>query len=337
MYYIEVLKEYKKKFEDAKKLFAEAGEDVSKASLWQVIKFRKKYGFNISDYFLYQLYNHTKDTPLEYVSTSEVERLPRLLNDYTKRNFYFDKVRAYGYYGKYYKRDFLFVTTENKDEFLELANKHKELIIKPTGSYGGNGVIRVKTDNPSELYDSLINEYERKFVAEEPIKQAQSISKLHPSSINTLRVPTIRFDDEVVPHHVVLRCGSGGSVIDGMHGGGILGYVDMKTGEILSACDSNGVPLTKHPTTNEDFVGFKIPRIDEALELSKELAEVLPEYRWVGWDLALTEDGWIMVEGNSAPQVELYERASRTGMYSDIRSYYEQLGKLDEFNKIVKR
>ena len=337
MYYIEILKEYKKKFENAKRPFVEAGEDVSKASLWQAIKFKKKYKFTINEYFAYRLFEHANEKPMSFIPNEEVTEVANVLNRYHENSFRFNKVKRYEYYGKYYKRDLLGVTKENKDKFLELAQKHEELIIKPIGSFGGNGVKRIKTDNPSELYDSLIDEYEGIFVAEEPIKQAQSISKLHPNSVNTLRVPTIRFDDEVVPHHVAFRCGQGGNIVDNACSGGILGYVDMKTGEILSACDSNGVSITKHPTTGEDFVGFKIPRIDEALELAKELALVYPEYRWVGWDLALTDDGWVMVEGNSHPQIEIYERATKTGMYSDFKSYFERLGMLDEFNKIVKR
>ena len=337
MYYIEVLKEYKKKFEDAKRPFVEAGEDVSKASLWQAIKFIKKYHFNMIEYFSYRLYEHKKEKPLSFVSFREVHSFNVFLNKGEIDQIFVNKERTYETFKKYYKRDLLKVTKDNKDLFLELGKKHNELIIKPGKGTCGRGIQIINTENIDKKYNELIEEYSGDFIAEELIKQSNEMSKFHPSSVNTLRIPTIRFDDEVLPHHILFRCGKGGSSVDNASAGGVLGIVDANTGMVINAGYLNGTVVNVHPDTLEKLVGIKIPRYEEAIKLVKELALVLPENRWVGWDLALTDEGWVMVEGNSTPQVEAYQILKNEGMYLELKSYFERLGKLDEFNSLVKR
>lgn len=38
------------------------------------------------------------------------------------------------------------------------------------------------------------------------------------------------------------------------------------------------------------------------MHLAQKLAKVLPTVRYVGFDLALTKNRWVMVEGNNNPQ-----------------------------------
>ena len=58
--------------------------------------------------------------------------------------------------------------------------------------------------------------------------------------------------------------------------------------------------------------------------MAKQLAQVIPSNRWTGWDLALTDDGWIMVEGNARAQFG-FQIADRTGFRAAIESYMKEL------------
>ena len=58
----------------------------------------------------------------------------------------------------------------------------------------------------------------------------------------------------------------------------------------------------KHPTTKEKIVGFKVPMFKEAIELVKEAAMIIPEIGYVGWDIAISTNGPVIVEGNSYPR-----------------------------------
>ena len=81
-----------------------------------------------------------------------------------------------------------------------------------------------------------------------------------------------------------------------------MGLVDIDTGCIYAASDERCNYYTKHPDTNLDIVGFKIPMWNEALDFVKKLANVIPNVKYVGWDIALTEKGWVLIEGNEKGQ-----------------------------------
>lgn len=60
--------------------------------------------------------------------------------------------------------------------------------------------------------------------------------------------------------------------------------------------------------------------------MAKELANVVPEQRYVGWDLAYTDAGWVMIEGNSWSQFVGPQISQRRGMRSYVdRTFYEYL------------
>jgi len=61
-----------------------------------------------------------------------------------------------------------------------------------------------------------------------------------------------------------------------------------------------------HPDTGIQIIGAQIPKWEELLALVEELVKIIPEQKYVGWDLALTTNGWCMIEGN--------DRAMLTGV-----------------------
>ncbi len=129
------------------------------------------------------------------------------------------------------------------------------------------------------------------------------MSVFHPSSINSIRLRVFRFDDriEVLPSN--FRIGRGDSIVDNTGHGGISAALD-ENGLVLTACDSTGMYYETHPDTGEKIVGFQIPRWDEAVALANKLCQVVPKVRYVGWDLALTEKGWVVIEGNDKGMFE---------------------------------
>ena len=57
-----------------------------------------------------------------------------------------------------------------------------------------------------------------------------------------------------------------------------------------------------HPDTNHQLVGFTIPKWSDATNLALTLAKQKTSIRFCGWDLALSDKGWIMIEGNEASE-----------------------------------
>ena len=47
------------------------------------------------------------------------------------------------------------------------------------------------------------------------------------------------------------------------------------------------------------YKGWRIPRWNELIETAENLfRECLPENKYIGFDFALTDNGWVLIEGN---------------------------------------
>lgn len=154
------------------------------------------------------------------------------------------------------------------------------------------------------------------------VENEKSLKELNPTSLNTCRVVTC-IDKKQKPHIVtiVLRTGSKGAIIDNARGGGSFYHIDLSTGIIDSpGRDSYGNYYVVHPTSNILMPGFKIPNFDSLKQYSLELASRLPNAKYVGWDIAITPNGFEVIEGNVCPSSELIQ-CNGEGLYKDIKNY----------------
>ena len=117
----------------------------------------------------------------------------------------------------------------------------------------------------------MLNEYNGRFILEELIIQSEVVSKFHPASVNTVRVPTIRLDNDTLIVNPFFRIGQNENHVDNAGAGGIICDIDTETGCIFAAADEHGNTYTTHPNTHENLIGFQIPRWDEAKMLVKKL------------------------------------------------------------------
>jgi hypothetical protein len=93
----------------------------------------------------------------------------------------------------------------------------------------------------------------------------------------------------------------GDNLIDNSVGtwtGNLVVCVDVATGT-LGAGFADGAPCVVHPDTGRTLAGFGLPRWSEACALVRRAALRFRPLRAIGWDVALTDDGPILVEGNT--------------------------------------
>jgi hypothetical protein len=57
--------------------------------------------------------------------------------------------------------------------------------------------------------------------------------------------------------------------------------------------------LTEHPISKARFENFTIPLFNQVKELVIKAAGLVPVLRLVGWDVAVSESGPVLIEGNS--------------------------------------
>lgn len=205
-----------------------------------------------------------------------------------------------------------------------IASK-KRLIIKPLdGSFGKGIKIVSEADGGAE---TLLKLYPSGFIAEELIEQDERMAQLHPESVNTLRIHTLQNNGEVEIFHPYIRIGRGKSVVDNAGSGGVFTSCNPETGEVLTVVDESCNSYTNHPDNGFPLVGFKVPCWEEAFDFARQLALTNQDVHYCGWDLALSNDGWVLVEGNPRAQM-LFQISEQKGFRKELRERCERLGVL---------
>ncbi len=105
--------------------------------------------------------------------------------------------------------------------------------------------------------------------------------------------------------------------VDNLSQGGLNIAVDLETGELMEGVFYKSVPPTRyrtHPTTGKDFYGFRLPLWDEVKQTAVKAALAFPLVRAIGWDVAATTRGPVVLEGNDSWAVEITQQAYGRGL-----------------------
>lgn len=141
------------------------------------------------------------------------------------------------------------------------------------------------------------------YIITEFVEQHPDIKKLNPYSVNTVRVVVINEngDKPIIPF-AFMRVGTQKSgFVDNVAQGGMVVKIDVDTGRFHSAETLiNHVYYAKerHPDTNEKMEGF-IPNWDIVLKGIEDICNYCPQLKWLGFDIAVTQDGFSIIEINS--------------------------------------
>ena len=175
-----------------------------------------------------------------------------------------------------------------------------------------------------KIYNELINK--NQLLCEEIIKQHNELNKLYDKSVNSLRLFTFITDNnEVVVLNSIFKIGNGG-ITDNFSSGSMYTFTNEEGIIIAPAIDQNDNYFENHPITNKQIINFSIPFYKEACDLVKDAALVVPNVRYVGWDVAITNEGPVIIEGNSYPgifQMKPSFSKEKTGLLTKYNKYME--------------
>ena len=146
------------------------------------------------------------------------------------------------------------------------------------------------------------------------------------------------FNDTVKVVAAYQRIGNHGYIVDNYNGGGMVVPINEKTGVIeYPAVDKLKNVYYEHPMTHTKIVGFKVPKYKEAVETALKASKVVKEVRYVGWDIAITDKGPVIIEGNEYPGHDIYQLPiHRTNNMGVLPKFEESLGKIEELEKDMK-
>lgn len=247
----------------------------------------------------------------------------KLMNGSVEMHFLSNKRDFNTFFAPYIRRDW--VSCENCDlETLDqFVRNHDRIIVKPMGGMKGKGIFEFDKSNLEPLKD-LVG---KKILLEECIA-SHPLLNFNNKSLNTIRIITLLGKDGNV--HVLkaaLRCGVGDALVDNMSAGGVAYPVNINYGRIdgpglagtYSLEDRNYIYV--HPGTDTFMVGCEIPFWEEVLSVVRNAASKLSQVRLVGWDVAVTDHGAELIEGNSRPGPATLEYfGGQRGFYKVIMS-----------------
>ena len=69
-----------------------------------------------------------------------------------------------------------------------------------------------------------------------------------------------------------------------------------------------------HPTTGLTIPGFQVPQWEQVRRTVEEAVTLVPNAIIVGWDVAVTAQGPVLIEGNAYPSVQIMQTAGMQGL-----------------------
>jgi hypothetical protein len=149
------------------------------------------------------------------------------------------------------------------------------------------------------------------------VEQAAYAQTIFPGALNTIRFLMLRDDmDAPVAAAAIHRFGTVSSApVDNFSAGGLVTKIDLETGRLSEAItiapDNRVVRHTAHPDTQSAIAGVTVPHWQGVLDLVLALGGAFPYLAYVGWDIAVTEAGPVVIEGNAHPSLRFFQLYDR--------------------------
>lgn len=265
-----------------------------------------KYKANLNDYKMFSMYLLNNKERKTLLTSGKNLVLANKLNDNSQLHIFLYKNEFNDVFNDYLKRKWMFINRKNYNEFESFIKNMDYIIAKPNNNTNGKKIEKIKVGeyDIKKLYNYLKDK--DLLLIEEVIKQHDYLNKLYNKSINRVTVITLLYNDITYIISINLNLGNN-SIVDSLKRGGMTNKIDIETGTSLHPfCDRGLNNYYFHPITKEKINNIKLPYINEIKLLVKDLSNIIKSVRYVSWDIAITNDGPILL-GASPPLPNIYQ------------------------------
>ena len=190
-----------------------------------------------------------------------------------------------------------------------LNNNYNKIFIKPALGYGGEDICVFKKNKDGifiNKFNLKFNEdfikkkcKEKDYIIQAGVTQHEFLSKIYPESVNSLRIITENKNEMPKILHAILRMGRNGSEFDNINQNGLFTDINIENGSLGKfACADNCEKFLMHPNTKFVFKDAIIPKWNIITEFVKESAGKLPIFKYLAWDIVLTNEKPLAIEAN---------------------------------------
>jgi len=244
----------------------------------------------------------------------------------------------------YYQPEARFISSNEKASDREgvlriLKNKQvQSCVIKTTESSHGDNVwvinaieykdgdaVMTRFDGETLLLSSILGK--EALIFESVVKQTKQFAAFNESSVNTVRFMTTLYPDGSARVIATwFKVGRKGKCVDNAgNGGNVDAAIDTETGKIYNVFQFDGwrkaKQIEKHPDSGNQLNGVMVENWKAIKEEVKRFQQAFPYCKAAGWDIAITDDGPVVIEVN-----DFWDRTGqyfiRRGWRNEIRDCY---------------
>lgn len=257
-----------------------------------------RFGVLFTEYQAFDFYHRTNENRKTFVTVGWLVNKLKKYNPEEYRSCFHDKIKFNTLFDSYLNREWGGVETSDQN-VLSFLSRHKRVVLKQANGCSGKQVyVANSQDSPYYLLGKIRNE--KYNLMEEVVSNCKSIAKLNPTSLNTMRVVTIRSNDYFKVICACLRIGAIGSSVDNVSCGGTSARINLDTHKLDSVFFANSYRRVENSQEGRNEIGFTIPYWDETIHMLKEASKIVPQIHIVGWDIAITDKGPALIEGNES-------------------------------------
>ncbi|WP_332671502.1 sugar-transfer associated ATP-grasp domain-containing protein [Aromatoleum sp.] len=188
-----------------------------------------------------------------------------------------------------------------------------------------------RTGSPDALFRYLIENLgdEQGWILQPRARSHESLrGVVSPNALATVRAVTQMRGDRAELLIADLKITVGDSVTDNFSkgkSGNLLAGIDVASGRLGAAWGSIRkdwpvmTPFANHPETGCRIEGYELPFWRDLVDVALRAQESVPQLRSLGWDIAATTDGIMLVEANSTYDVSILQVAHQRGLKRELQ------------------
>jgi hypothetical protein len=285
-----------------------------------------KFNISIKDYFTFRFYNKSVEERRKWAGSGFMYEFQLIMNPVKSRDVLENKIKFLNHFRQFVGRGYCTldeVRADNKIIWKILSNESGKAVLK--GSHGQVGaeveVIQCQDFDVEKLHKYMIK---KKYdLVEEYVIQHRDLMRISPSGLNTIRIFTQLHSGKVEFLGARLRI-TVNSHVDNMAAGNPAAPVDIDNGRVSGPgvfSDITKEDVYFHPVTGESIEKFQVPFWEEVKDLAVKAALHTPENKSVGWDIAITNIGPELIEGNHNWCKTLWQLPVKKGLKAELEKY----------------
>lgn len=311
----------------SKEIAAEIGKPACLIAMDMIIC-SLKYGAMFTEYRDLDFAHRNVKNRETYITTFFNFKLYDKYNDKEYRNEFHDKINFLKKFDSLIKRDWIDINNCTDKEMERFLHMHDRCILK--SSYGDSGkeveLYNISPQIDVATFRKYMNVHKYNLV-EECLTNHENLAIFNESSLNTIRIVTIRNGNNVEFLFAGLRVGAAGAVLDNISQGGAVARIDLDSGKINSEFFGKKSSNYKSIGSRKSPLGKKIPFWKEVRQLAANAAQVIPEVRIVAWDICVTKTGPEIIEGNESfgsVIMQVFNKSNDVGLKPRLKEILEK-------------